>query len=102
MKNYPEAYSYYKEAADLDISEPEYRYHMAKCCEFLNDTENAISCYSLLKRIAPLNIVYLEEYAKFLYKINKKKTAIELVKSVLKNVSQEEKNRLKNLLNTFK
>ena len=43
MKKYSDAYSYYKEASSIEISEPEYRYYMAKCCEFLDDKENAIS-----------------------------------------------------------
>ncbi len=86
----------------MDISTPEYRYYMAKCCENMGDNENAIVCYSVLKRIAPLSINYIEEYAAFLFKIKRKKAAYDMIKSVLGIVSSTEKERLKKVLKNYK
>lgn len=102
IKKYEEAYLYYKEASDMDIATPECRFYMAKCCELLDDIESAIVNYSILKRIAPYNLKYLEEYANFLYKINRKKVAINLIKSVIKNVSNEDKIRLRKIIDSYK
>lgn len=103
LKDYSNAYLYYKEAADIDISSAEYRYYMAKCSEELNDKDNALTNYFLMKRLAPLNIFYLEEYANYYNKIGDKKSALDVLKSSLKKISlKEDKDKLKKIIDKIK
>lgn len=99
MNDYETAYAYFKEAAELDIATGEYRYYMAKCAENNGDYNTAISNYSIASRLSPLNIQYLEDYAKVLTVKDKKKQAISMIKNSMKFVAPEEKNRLKQLIN---
>ncbi len=103
LENYLDAYSYFKEAAELDISNPEYRYYMAKCSINNNDSENALSNFSILRRLAPANIEYAQEYADYLKLNGNQKAAVSVMKSVLKNTKEkEEKERIKKIIENFK
>ena len=103
LEDYQDAYSYYKEAADLNMSNAEYRYYMAKCSIFLNDKENALSNFSVMKRLSPMNIDYAEEYAEYLSMTGNKKAALDVLKSTLKLVSnQDEKEKIKKIIENFK
>lgn len=95
---YEDAYYYYKESSEMDSSNGEYRYFMAKCCEKMGKMDAAITNYSVAKRLAPLNIQYLEDYAIALASNNKKKQAVEVLKLSMKSYSTEEKDRIKNLI----
>ncbi len=95
-EKYEEAYLYYKEASQLDISNAQYRYYMAKCAIQSEDEDNVISNFSLMKRLAPDNINYIEEYAKYLAEKGKIKPAISLLKSLLKGeITEENKTKIK-------
>ncbi|MCD7779654.1 MAG: hypothetical protein LUH05_03155 [Candidatus Gastranaerophilales bacterium] len=100
--SYKDAYFYYKEASNFDITNASYRYYMAKCSEFLGDTENAASNFSVMKRLAPKNIEFISEYTNFLYNNKKKKTAISIIKIMIKNAQPSEKAQLELLLESYK
>jgi len=103
LENYIDAYAYFKEAAEIDISNPEYRYYMAMCSVNSNDVENAISNFSVLKRLAPASVIYAKEYAEFLNSNGNKKMAISILKSTEKLlVAKEEKEKIKKLIETLK
>ena len=103
LENYIDAYSYFKEAAEIDISNPEYRYYMAKCSINNNDKENAIANFSVLRRLAPNNVEYAQEYADYMYLNGNKKAAINILKSLLKTTkSIEEKEKIKKNIENFK
>ncbi len=101
-EQYKDAYAYYKEAADFNITMAKYRYYMAKCSELTNDNENALSNYSFAKRLAPSNTEYLKDYAQFLYKIGKKRDAVNLLKSIKKQMSTEAAEDIKSLIKKYK
>ena len=98
LNEYENAFFYYKEASDLNILEGKYKYYMAKCCEKTGKVEMAISNYSMARRLSPTNIDYIVDYVKVLAKNNRKKQANSIIKSSIKLFSQEEKNRLKQLM----
>ena len=103
LENYVDAYSYFKEAAEIDIANVEYRYYMAKCSINNNDVENAVANFSVLRRLAPNNIEYAQEYADYLNLNGKKKAAINVLKSLMKSVSSnEEKDKIKKIIENFK
>lgn len=98
INDYESAYNYYKEASELDVVNPKYRYYIAKCCEKIGRTEEAIVNYSVARRLSPFTIEYVEDYAKILFQNKKRKQAISLLKTAMKNFSSEEKQRLKKLM----
>lgn len=103
MENYSDAYFYYKEAADLNLSNAEYRYYMAKCSILLDKKEDAISNFSVMKRLSPTNIDYAEEYAEYLAMNGNKKAALNVLKSTAKLVSnKEKKEKIKKIIENFK
>ncbi len=103
LENYTEAYSYFKEAAEINISNPEYRYYLAKCAIEMGDTENAISNFSILRRLAPSNVEYAIEYADYLSLSGNRKSAITVLKAVLKLVtSKEDKEKIKKIIEEIK
>lgn len=91
LEEYKDAYLYFKEASNFDITNAQYRYYMAKCCIFNNDTENAVSNFSIMKRLAPANIEYIEEYADYLAVIGQKKKAANLLESILNLLQDKNK-----------
>lgn len=92
FRNYKDAYFYYKEASDIDILNVDYKYHMAKCSQMLNDVNNAITYFSVAKRLEPSNIFVAKEYADFLCSINRHKKALDVLKSALNyNPASKEK-----------
>ncbi len=103
LKDYDKAYLYYKEAADIDITNADYRYYMAKISVEKNNKENALSNFSIMKRLAPYNIEYIEEYARFYANMGNKKAAENILKSVQKNLQNvEDKEKLKKITNEIK
>lgn len=103
LENYKDAYSYFKEASEFDISNATYRYYMAKCSIYNNDSENAIANFSVMKRLAPANIAYIEEYADYIATCGNKKNAVAILESLIKNVANsEEKERLKKNIKKIK
>lgn len=102
-ENYVDAYSYFKEAAQMDIANPEYRYYMAKCCINNNDKENAIANFSILRRLAPCDVDYAEEYAQYLSLNGNKKAALAVLKATQKIVvSNDEKEQIKKNIENLK
>lgn len=102
-ENYVDAYSYFKEASQMDISNPEYRYYMAKCCINNNDKDEAIANFSVLRRLAPADVDYAEEYAQYLSMNGNKKAALAVLKSTLKLVvTKEEKEQIKKNIEILK
>ena len=58
--------------------------------------ESAIVNFSVMKRLAPTNIKYIEEYADYIASCGNKKNAISILKSLIKNIpNNDEKERLK-------
>lgn len=103
LEYYADAYSYYKEASDLNMSNAEYRYYMAKCSIFLNDKDNVLSNFSVMKRLSPMNLTYIEEYAEYLAFNGNKKAALDVLKSTLKLLSnKDEKEKIKKIIENFK
>lgn len=101
-KEYDCAYMFLKEAADIDVVNGEIRYLMAKCCEQNDDEENTLVNYSLAKRLSPQNILYVKDYATYLYNIKNKKGAKNLLKSSIKQFFGEEKIELEQLMQNLK
>ena len=99
MNDYKSAYDYYKEASTIEMIDGECHYFMAKCADNNGEKELAISNYSMARRLSPLNVQYLEDYAKALSLQNKKKQAISIVKNSMKLFSDEDKQKLKKLIN---
>ncbi len=91
LENYNDSYSYFKEASNFDITNAQYRYYMAKCSIYNNDTENAIANFSVMKRLSPANIEYIEEYADYLLMIGEKKKAVAIMESTLKLLNNKDK-----------
>lgn len=83
QQKYKEAYSYFKEAASLDILKGDYRYYMAKCSQFIKDTNGAIINFAQAKRLNPVNVFITNEYSDFLLSVGKDKQALEVLKSTL-------------------
>lgn len=92
LRNYKDAYFYYKEASDIDILNVNYKYYMAKCSQMLNDVNNAITYFSVAKRLEPSNVFIAKEYAEFLCSINRYKPALDILKSTL-NYNPESKEK---------
>ncbi|MBR6163544.1 tetratricopeptide repeat protein [bacterium] len=74
------AYKFYKEAANLDITQAKYRYMMAKASVLREDKLNAASNFILAKRLEPANLSIILDYFNFLCNENKTKEAIMLLK----------------------
>lgn len=92
LRNYKDAYFYYKEASDIDILNVNYKYYMAKCSQMLKDTNNAMTYFSVAKRLDPSNIFVAKEYADFLCSINRHKMALDILKSAIEyNSASKEK-----------
>ena len=103
LKNYSDSFLYYKEAAALNITNADYRYFMALCSMKLNDNENTLANFSIMKRLAPSNINYIEAYALYYAHIGNKKAALDILKTLNKNISsQEDKAYLKHLVEKIK
>ena len=102
LNKYNEAYYYYKEATNLDISNAKYRYYMAKCSIYINDKDNAISNFSIMKRLMPDNIEYIKDYSNYLYSIGEKRKAKQILSALIKNVDKKDKSELQQLLKTYK
>lgn len=101
--DYECAYFYYKEAAEFDITNADYRYYMAKCSIEYNDVENALSNFSLMKRLAPANIKYITEYADYVASIGRKNRAVAILNSLVKEVNSiEEKEKVKKYIKNLK
>lgn len=83
LRNYKDAYFYYKEASDIDILNVNYKYYMAKCSQMLKDNNNAMTYFSVAKRLDPSNMFVAKEYADFLCSINRHKMALDILKSTL-------------------
>ncbi len=95
QKKYKEAYTYFKEASSLDIMKGDYKYYMAKCCEYLKDLGGATLNYSQAKRLNPANVFVSNEYADFLCSAGKYKQALDVIKSTLEyNLDYDEKKLL--------
>lgn len=91
-RNYKDSYFYYKEASDIDILNVNYKYYMAKCSQMLNDVNNAITYFSIAKRLEPSNVSLAKDYAEFLCGINRHKMALGILKSTLEyNPTSKEK-----------
>ena len=103
LENYKDSYEYYKEASEFDISNVEIRYYMAKCAVQNSDKQSALTNFSLMKRLAPNNIFYIEEYAEYLKEIGNKKSAVKLLNQLEKTVNtREEKAQIKKIINDMK
>ena len=103
LENYKTAYSYYKEASDIDITNPDYKYYMAKCSINNNDEENALSNFSIMKRLAPANIKYITEYADYVASKGKINRAVSILNSLVKELNNtEEKEKIKKYIKNLK
>lgn len=102
MEQYDDAYYYFKEASEIDISNALYYYMMAKCAEKEGNNETAIAHFSVMKRLAPQNIDFLKDYAKFLYKYKGKKSATAMIKSSMGTADKQLKDELKKFLKEIK
>ena len=102
LENYKEAYEYYKEASDFDVSNAEYRYYMAKCCMNIEDAEGAKYNFSLMKRLAPNNVEYIKAYADYMYSLGKKRSAKNIISSLLKLSDDKVKDELKQHMKAYK
>lgn len=83
QQKYKEAYSYFKEAASLDMFKGDYRYYMAKCSQFIKDVNGAVLNFSQAKRLNPANVFITNEYSDFLCSIDRYKQALDVLKSTL-------------------
>ena len=99
LKDYIRANDYYKKVSEIDITDGECHYYMAKCAEEKGNYDKAISHYSMARRLSPYNIQYLEDYVKILCLEKKKKQAISIIKNSIKIYDAQEKTKLKGLLN---
>ena len=103
LENYKDAYVYYKEACEFDISNADYRYYMAKCSINNNDEENALSNFSIMKRLAPANIKYITEYADYVASKGKINRAVSILNSLVKELNNtEEKEKVKKYIKNLK
>ena len=103
LENYKDAYVYYKEACEFDISNADYRYYMAKCSINNNDEENALSNFSLMKRLAPANIKNITEYADYVASKGKISRAVSILNSLVKELNNtEEKEKVKKYIKNLK
>lgn len=95
QQKYKEAYSYFKEAATIDIMKGDYRYYMAKCSQFIKDVNGAIINFAQAKRLNPANVFITNEYSDFLRSVGKSKQALEVLKSTLAyNIDSMERKEL--------
>ena len=74
------AYKFYKEAANLDITQAKYRHMMAKIAVIREDKLNAASNFILAKRLEPANLTIILDYFNFLCNENKPDEALILLK----------------------
>ncbi|MBQ3642101.1 tetratricopeptide repeat protein [bacterium] len=94
LKDYETSYEYYKEASEIDIENADNHYYMAKCAQNMEQNENALAHYSVMYRLAQGEVEYITDYAMFLASINKKKNAVNILKTLqttTKNKEQKEK-----------
>ncbi|MDD3238081.1 MAG: tetratricopeptide repeat protein [Candidatus Gastranaerophilales bacterium] len=83
QQNYKDAYSYYKEASNLDMLNVSYKYQMAKCAQCDGNNQEALANYSVAKRLEPANVFIATQYADFLCSIHKVKKAYDMLKTTL-------------------
>ena len=102
MKRYKDAYLYYKEASEFNITNAEYRYYAAKCSDYTDNIENAASNYSMALRLNPSNLDCIKDYAAFLNRTGKKQNAVKLLSAALKELKGAKAEEIKKLIDEYK
>lgn len=93
-QHYKDALNYYKKAIEYDVSSAYLKYRAAKCSQKLGDIHDAISNYSLAKRLAPYDFDIALDYSDCLCDAEDYKTALNILKQSLEYCENEEKRKI--------
>ena len=82
-KKFKDACKFYKEAAQFDVTSEKLRYRAAKCEHILGELHEAISDYSIARRLKPQDIDLAIDYCDCLCDVEDYKTALDVLKKSL-------------------
>lgn len=90
---YKDALKYYKEASECDVSSAYLKYQSAKCAHKIDELDDAISDYSMARRLNPSNINIAFDYCDCLCDKGEYKAALEVLKQSVNFADNAEKQR---------
>lgn len=82
-KQFRDACRFYKEAAQFDVTSSELRYKAAKCEQITGDIQDAISDFSIARRLNPQDTRIALDYCNCLCETEDYKTALDVLKQAL-------------------
>lgn len=89
-REFKNACKYYKEAAQYDVTSAEIRYKAAKCEYLQGEIQEALSDYSVARRLNPQNVKISLDYCNCLIDVKDYKSALEILKQSLDYAADEE------------
>ena len=93
-KKYKDSQKYYKEAAQYDVTSAYLRYQAAKCSQKLGEIQEAISDYSIARRLSPSDFNLSIDYCNCLCEVEEYKTALSVLKQALDFVDNDKKREI--------
>lgn len=90
---YKDAQKYYREAAQFDVTSAYLKYQSAKCAHKLDELNEAISEYSMARRLNPSNINIAFDYCDCLCDKGEYKNALNILKQAVNFADNAEKQR---------